>query len=277
MRFMILALALVSQLTLSQNLQDVIYKKDGSILRGSLIEQDFENGRYKIQLTGGSVFSVTKEDIEKITKEAPTGSTNNAGVNINIENNPTINQTPVIEQNTSNQPNPYIAAYLARNKIVPFNHVIMVGYMGQTIVNGDDNGVRYNGLTIAYQYNFTKHLALHSDFTNATYSGEVIDGETYETYGTGAEDNTMRSIEVSGQLSTNNYRGMQFYTGLGMFSENYDTNYGSESVKGTAFTLGMGYSWKAVQTHLRIALKESSDYADDFSGTKINLQVGFNF
>jgi len=70
---------------------------------------------------------------------------------------------------------------------------------------------------------------------------------------------------------------MQFYTGLGMFSENYDTNYGSESVKGTAFTLGMGYSWKTVQTHLRVGLKESGDYADDFSGTKVNFQVGFNF
>lgn len=39
--------------------QDVIYKKVGSVLRGELIEQDFSNGIYKIELMGGSAFNDT--------------------------------------------------------------------------------------------------------------------------------------------------------------------------------------------------------------------------
>ncbi len=275
MRFMILALALIGQMAIAQNQQDVIYKKDGSILRGTLIEQDFENGRYKIQLAGGSIFSVGKADIEKITKEEKQGSNNTAGVNINIENNPTINQSPKIEQNSSNQQNPYLAAYYARNKVVPFEHVIMVGYMGQTIVDSNDYGVRYNGLNIAHQYNFTKHLAINTNFTNATFTGIVEDGETYETSG----DGKLRILEVSGILSSNNYRGVQFYTGLGIFNDSYSSsaNDASNSFTGASLTLGMAYSWRTIQAHLRAGFKNSNDYDSELSVSNANLQIGFNF
>ena len=92
---------LISSLSIqAQSLEDVIYKKDGSVLRGTLVEQDFENGRYKIQLQGGSLFSVNKDDIEKITKEEPISSLNTStgSVNVNIDNSPTINQNPSISQ-----------------------------------------------------------------------------------------------------------------------------------------------------------------------------------
>jgi hypothetical protein len=76
MRPLILALALALTASVSeQALEYVIYKKDGSILRDQLIEQNFENGRYKIQLLGGSIFSVSKDDINKISKEAPLNTT----------------------------------------------------------------------------------------------------------------------------------------------------------------------------------------------------------
>ena len=98
MRFFLLTLILASSVSFAANLQDVIYKKDGSVLRGNLIEQDFTNGTYKIQLAGGSVFNINKDEIEKITKEAPFDSVadSQSGININVENNPSINQAPVV-------------------------------------------------------------------------------------------------------------------------------------------------------------------------------------
>ena len=100
MRFFLLTLILASSVSFAANLQDVIYKKDGSVLRGNLIEQDFTNGTYKIQLAGGSVFNINKDEIEKITKEAPFDSVadSQSGININVENNPSINQAPVVTQ-----------------------------------------------------------------------------------------------------------------------------------------------------------------------------------
>jgi len=50
------------------NTEDVIYLKNGSVYRGTIIEQ-VPNVSYKIQIAGGSIFTVTVAEIEKITKE----------------------------------------------------------------------------------------------------------------------------------------------------------------------------------------------------------------
>lgn len=52
------------------DLQDVVYLKNGSIVRGIIIEQ-VPNESLKIQTAGGSLFVYKFEEIEKITKEAP--------------------------------------------------------------------------------------------------------------------------------------------------------------------------------------------------------------
>jgi hypothetical protein len=54
------------------NMEDVIYLKNGSIYRGMIIEQ-VPNTSYKIQIAGGSVFTVAVADITKITKEQTFG------------------------------------------------------------------------------------------------------------------------------------------------------------------------------------------------------------
>ena len=48
--------------------QDVIYLKNGSMYRGSIIEQ-VPNQSYKIEISGGSVIAVQVSEIERITKE----------------------------------------------------------------------------------------------------------------------------------------------------------------------------------------------------------------
>ena len=48
--------------------EDVIYLKDGSIIRGTLIER-IPGETYKIEIEGGSVFIFTADEVEKITRE----------------------------------------------------------------------------------------------------------------------------------------------------------------------------------------------------------------
>jgi hypothetical protein len=54
-----------------QSSQDVLYLKNGSIIRGTIIEQ-VPNKSLKIQTADGSVFVYSIEEVEKITKEVAT-------------------------------------------------------------------------------------------------------------------------------------------------------------------------------------------------------------
>lgn len=57
----------------AQNVQEVVYLKNGSIVRGVVIEQ-VPGVSLKIQTSDGSIFAYQMSDVEKITKEA--GKTN---------------------------------------------------------------------------------------------------------------------------------------------------------------------------------------------------------
>ena len=65
--FILLSLAASAQ----ADREDVIYLKNGSIYRGTIIEQ-IPGVSYKIEIAGGSVIVIKAEDVEKITKEAKT-------------------------------------------------------------------------------------------------------------------------------------------------------------------------------------------------------------
>lgn len=56
----------------AQNLQEVVYLKNGSIIRGIIIEQIPEKS-LKIQTADGSIFAYDMKEVEKITKEVPVG------------------------------------------------------------------------------------------------------------------------------------------------------------------------------------------------------------
>ena len=53
-----------------QNLEDVVYLKDGSVIRGVIIEQ-IPGASLKIQTRDGNVFFYEIDRVERITKEAP--------------------------------------------------------------------------------------------------------------------------------------------------------------------------------------------------------------
>jgi hypothetical protein len=62
--------AAATSLRAQQDLQDVVYLKNGSVIRG-LITQQIPNKTLTIQTTDGNVFVWAVDDIEKITKERP--------------------------------------------------------------------------------------------------------------------------------------------------------------------------------------------------------------
>ena len=65
----ILAMIASSMSLLAQNLQEVVYLKNGSIIKGTIIEQ-VPNESLKIQTVDGSIFVYKISEVEKITKEA---------------------------------------------------------------------------------------------------------------------------------------------------------------------------------------------------------------
>ncbi len=59
---------LVSVVASAQTMQEVVYLKNGSVIKGVIIEQT-PNVSLKIQTADGSVFAYQMEEVEKITKE----------------------------------------------------------------------------------------------------------------------------------------------------------------------------------------------------------------
>ena len=69
LKSIVVMLAFLPFSSMAQNgMQDVIYLKDGSIYKGTIIET-VPNESYKIQSEGGNVYAVTITEVEKITKE----------------------------------------------------------------------------------------------------------------------------------------------------------------------------------------------------------------
>lgn len=277
MHFLLLSTLLISALATANTLEDVIYKKDGSVLRGTLIEQDFANGKYKIQLNGGSVFSVDKADIEKIGKEAPIANGPNSGVNININNSPVINQNPQVEQsvvqNTGNNETPHKT-----------RGTFYIGTMSHTLKTSTiigDSEFTYSGLNLGGQLNANQHFAIYTDLNLGTFSEKQETdrfGNTTTFSGDDLADESYTSAQIGVILSTNLYQGWQFFTGLGVFSESYSTDEDSSTASGSDFQLGLGYSWQTLQVALRVNILNSSDYSDAVdSSTTGHLQLGFNF
>ena len=59
-----------SQGTAQENFQDVVYLKNGSVIRGIIIEQ-VPNESIKLQTKDGNLFVYRMDEIEKLTKEQP--------------------------------------------------------------------------------------------------------------------------------------------------------------------------------------------------------------
>jgi len=82
-QFLVLfSFVLISAFAFAQsNFQDVVYLKNGSIIRGIIIEQR-PNQSIKIETADRSVFVYQMDEIEKLTKEPFRGQSNNKSANL---------------------------------------------------------------------------------------------------------------------------------------------------------------------------------------------------
>ncbi len=71
----IVVMLLVAMMVQAQSLQEVIYLKNGSVIRGVIIEQ-IPNESLKIKTADGSIFAYPMDEVEKITKEQPLAPNN---------------------------------------------------------------------------------------------------------------------------------------------------------------------------------------------------------
>lgn len=88
------------------NLEEVVYLKNGSIIRGTIIEQ-IPNESLKIQTKDGNIFVYKSDEIEKLTKEGivnPIASTSNV-VNTATVSSGFIDATIINEVSSENEDN----------------------------------------------------------------------------------------------------------------------------------------------------------------------------
>ena len=65
--------------SVAQNIQEVVYLKNGSIIRGIVIEQ-VPNASLKIQTSDGSIFAYPMSEVIKITKETVKSKSNKSAI-----------------------------------------------------------------------------------------------------------------------------------------------------------------------------------------------------
>ncbi len=68
-------------LAFSQQVQDVVYLKNGSVIRGMIIEQ-VPGKSLKVQTKDGNVFVYSMDEIERITKESPSSDQQPTGLSL---------------------------------------------------------------------------------------------------------------------------------------------------------------------------------------------------
>lgn len=273
----IVALIAVSTTVHSQSSQDVIYKKDGSILRGVIIEQDFNNNIYKIQLAGGSIFVVQGEDLERISKE-----------NIK-QHNPTYQTEPNFRPASEANPvevNPHYfpTAYQAK-PITNTQHVVYIGTLSHNIAAPylyDNNlSVEYNytGIKLAVQKNHDQHIATHYTLNIGTLSSVELVNDDNEVLAKDDDFDPQNYLGLSAAViaSTNLQYGWQFFTGGGINHDEYSFVVGETTHTGLSLELGLGYAWTNAQAILRYQTYLLHDYPDELDIDGINFEMGFHF
>ncbi len=76
--FLFFALCMAVVCAKAQNWEDVVYLKNGSIIKGTIVEQ-IPNVSLKIQTGDGSIFAYGLDEVEKITKEQAAGRNKRIG------------------------------------------------------------------------------------------------------------------------------------------------------------------------------------------------------
>lgn len=257
--------------------EDVVYTKDGSVLRGKLIEQDFENNRYKLQIDGGSVLAIAKEDISKITKEPsaqlPTSKSSNKKMSPKLK---TRSSHGKVHNSVPPKPATFNTVYFGR-----VYHETSEPYKDHLSNNSYTQFHNYRGFRAAFQHEHSEHIAtLYALETAKLDTITIEDKDRNDTIYNLNLPETVRYLGVKSSViaSTNLNKGWQFYLGGGLFYDTYFQDSGNSNNFGLRYDFGLGYSWYNCQAMLRF----SGDLTNNQPNSKAEsaeavIDFGFNF
>jgi hypothetical protein len=298
MRFIPTTAIVLTFIAMNSQAQDVIYKKDGSILKGVLLEQNFENGTYKIQLAGGSIFVVKEGDIDKMTTEETKAVNNSAEAQLEViaeesrarlDSN-RVNSLPIhgfnsqvmpfpITDTKQNQSSFYIGT-LSHSISYKFDAYLTQDFGNSYYIEEVEAVDKFKGIKLGFQTNYSKHIASHLSLSRGSFdSSEVIssDGHILESLNSSElPDISYLGLSASIIASTNLQKGWQFSTGLGILRDSYSHDFGTDTYTSLGLELGMGYSWEKIQLGLQYQGVLTGDYDSDLDVSNLHLQLGIN-
>ena len=155
-------------------------------------------------------------------------------------------------------------------------HNISFGSFAKTYLDSEDDGLSYSGISAAYQYNFDKNKALYLSYGYGKLKYVIVNGEYRDDDSLMGINEDMTQIQVAGLLSSNNYKGWQFFTGLGYFKETLASASYEADFSGFNLHLGLGYSWETFVLKYRLSLDNSSDYPDSTNSATGNFYLSWN-
>jgi hypothetical protein len=263
-KFLLLAVlaGLVSFLHAQQIMEEVVYLKKGSIIRGIIIEQ-VPNQTIKIQTADGSVFAFDMDEVEKLTKEPVFGRRNVAR-----------NRRPV--------PEPYIPE---QNRAGRFSGMIQyagLGYLEYPLAES----LVYFETSFVCGYRYRDFL-----FVGGGLGMEHIAGDFYDGYNlcvpvfVAVKVNMNRKrvspyfqLDVGERYNTNEYfeDGLFIYPKIGL-----DFNLGMRKQRALFLSVSLFEYGNHPSYHSRYSYSSNySSYPDYYENefyTKLGLQFGYRF
>ena len=268
---------------------DVIYLKDGSVLKGTLVKHNFSAGLYTIETQTGLVFEYSRTDILRITKE-PSESTH-----IQAQTTPSPPQGHAA--NTNEPYRPYNLFYVDPAENIGLSpHIISLGYSSYNFsFNSDDyaeGDYLYTGNHIAYQYNATENLSIYTQYLHASLRN--LGPEDIPTRSVEVPSTTLKMLSSLVIYGNRNLLGFQYHGGAGAFWQDHtvaesfdahDTDKSHKTYYGLAAEAGFGYRWKPLDLQVRWMRFYSPAYQDGLkeqfdrqfkNSTSFNVSLGLS-
>jgi opacity protein-like surface antigen len=229
----LLTILLPENIQAQSNYQDVVYLKNGSVIRGMIIEQ-IPNQSLKIQTADGSLFVYTFEEVEKITKEAP----------VETSARPPKEKKPVAGDQT------VITAYVSVGLTAAVPTLEELEFYESSLYERDVNPLAFGGgiqvlfpvkqfklgFDVGVKKTFTSTASYDMDLIFSTGYSEQVDKESAINILFVGEFNPSDAFFVQGGLGT--YMNSWFYS-YEYYNPDYASSYTYDEYSGTHWNFGL--------------------------------------
>lgn len=244
MKVFLMGMLLIPMLSFAEMIEEVLYLKGGSIIKGKIIENHFVKKEYKVQIENGSIMSLKYEDVIDIeSAQLPYKHQVSIG-----------NLWHSIEQPDSNSQ------------------------------SGLTQTQRFQGIKLHYQRNHTPHIGVRYGLEYANLDrielSESVGGEDFVLESDSNVDKSTYAGLVATIIASSNFAsGWRIYAGAGLYNHHYfNANKDDENYTGSRFELGGGYMWETMSLTVQYQWHSTGQYPKEidsiFSG---GVELGMAF